>query len=88
MRTVWKQDITEDARQSYEWPQGAEIVHAEMQNGRPRVWFLCDPDAPKEARNFHLVPTGGPIENPHLTHRASFLLFGGQIVAHLFEDTA
>ena len=88
MQTIWKQDVTEDARQTFEWPQGASIVAAAMQNGRPRVWFLCNPEKPKVERKFMLVPTGGPISPPAGTrtrHVASFQLFGGKIVAHLLE---
>lgn len=85
---VWKQPLTNAAVQEYDWPAGSRILHGEVQGETPCLWFACDPGEPRRQRRFVLLPTGGPFGSLDLsgwTHVATFMLYGGGIVAHLFE---
>jgi hypothetical protein len=83
---VWKQDVPTDPEMEFVWPMGAQILHGDIQNGMPRVWFRCDPSKPKVTRRFRLMPTGGEMEGGEAwIHRASFLFAGGELVFHLME---
>lgn len=88
--TVWKFpfDIEDDI--GVEMPRGARVLHVDAQFGRPCLWALVAPAAPKEVRRFRLAGTGHPL--PPLDrvifdwiHVGSFQMAGGQLVWHLFE---
>lgn len=87
--SIWKQDISEDHVQKFQWPRGARVIHHEIQNGKPRLWFQfpAEDREERELRVFRLYPTGVPMEEIETKrHVATFMLYGGEIVAHLYED--
>jgi hypothetical protein len=85
--TVWKYRIPPGARFPVEMPEGAQIVHVDMQGDTPQMWAVVDPALPTEERWFRLVGTGHEIPecSGRRKHVGSFLTRGGAFVFHLFE---
>lgn len=97
-RAIYKQVLV-DSRpvQRFEWPSGSEVLHAEVKDGHPCIWFVCNPGQPRLPRTFLLLPTGGPYGEGKAedegwskdigrgSHVATFLSEGRSIVGHLFE---
>ena len=44
-------------------PEGAVFIDIQAGQSGPSVWFLVDPTAPTEERNFCMVATGQPLPN-------------------------
>lgn len=98
-RIIWKFDISADARQVLYMPKGAEVLCVQRQGPTPKLWALCDPDAPaNEPRTFALYGTGHLINDPQFEQASmvssaapkawyigTFQLHDGQLVFHLFE---
>lgn len=43
-------------------PGGGEVIHVQPSSGGGiNIWVVCDPEAPKYKRYFHLVTTGQPV---------------------------
>ena len=87
MRTVWKFPFQAADHQDIEMPQGAKILHIDVQGDTPCLWALVDPSRPREKRHFRLAGTGHPIEEDTGIHVGSFMMMGGVLVFHLFDQT-
>lgn len=87
MKTVWKYTMDMAKIQTIRMPQGAEILHVEVQMRCPCIWVLVDPTAPYEDREFQLAGTGHSINHSdkQLKHIGTCVLNGGMLVIHVFE---
>lgn len=66
-------------------PFGAKIIHVGQQNNVPMLWALVDPNADlTETRDFFASPTGTVVPD-RSTYLGTAHLYGGDIVAHIFE---
>ena len=74
-------DLTDD--QQISMPVGAQVLTLQMQDRKPTIWALVNPDAPKEIRRFALFGTGHPFDPSGLTYVGTFQTRG--LVFHLFE---
>jgi hypothetical protein len=86
-KTIWKYalEIT-DAPTFLSVPKDAEILCIQLQNGVPRVWMLCNPDAPPETRAFSCVGTGHPMAAGYKgSYVGTVQMMGGSLVWHFFE---
>jgi hypothetical protein len=87
--SVWKYPlaVTDEDDFKIEMKKGAQILHLDTQQGMPCLWALVDPNAPVEGRYFHIAGTGHPIEGyEFMKHIGSFMLYGGSLVFHVFEQ--
>ena len=93
-KVIWKQPLTFDFEQTFEWPAGSHVLCGALQERGfeevPTLWFLCDPEQPRRPRKFAMLPTGGMVDEALSekikaeNHRATFELPNG-LVAHCFE---
>lgn len=83
-KTIWKLTLNE-ALARVEVPKGTEFLTAREQNDQICVWFLCDPDAPKEARTLEICGTGSAGSDGR--YLGSCHLRGGAFIFHVFEIT-
>lgn len=61
-RIVWKFPLHSVAcKTAIESPQGATPLNVAWYEGRPTVWMLCDPHAPRVTRSILAVNTGQPM---------------------------
>lgn len=87
MRTIWKFPFHIDGTVSLRMPEGAVVVHVDVQNGQPTLWALVDENAATEVREFHIFGTGHKVpDGVGLNHHVgSFQLLDGVFVGHMFE---
>ena len=65
-------------------PVGAQFLSAQIQNGKPVMWFLVRPWMPKVQREFFVHGTGNPVDSFHpWRHLAT--IQDGPMVWHLME---
>lgn len=58
-RVVWKFPMPVGFGEvAVDMPVGAEILSVGQQDVGPRIWALCDPEAPREPRLLLVLPTG------------------------------
>ena len=84
--TIWKFPARPDMF-VLEMPSGARILSIDAQNGKPFLWALVDPDAPKVQRRFLTAGTGHPLHDSvsGAAFVGTFQLHGGALVFHLFD---
>lgn len=86
---VWKFDVPISDELTVEMPANAQILAVQVQTGRPAMWALCSPDAPRETRRFRWFGTGHPMPPVGLTwghiYRGTVQIAEGALVFHLFE---
>ncbi|KKN21865.1 hypothetical protein LCGC14_0920940 [marine sediment metagenome] len=86
MKAVWKYPTKPDIF-GHELPEGAQVVHFDMQHGEPTMWVLVDTDAPLDQRPFLVAGTGHelPVDARYI---ASCIDRELGLVWHLFEPLA
>jgi hypothetical protein len=88
MLKVFKYPVHIDDYFSIDLPEGARVLHAEAQDGRPQLWALVDPETNVTVtRRFRFAGTGHPITEPldKLRHVSTFSMEGGRLIFHIFE---
>ena len=81
MKTIYKYELrNQDA--SMKLPKGAEILSVAIQDGRPMMWALVDPDNVLEDRFISTVGTGWQVEDS-MKYICTYM--EGYFVWHVFE---
>lgn len=86
-KAVWKYEVGLKSHFVHEMPTGAKFLVGKMQREEPQMWFLVDPDAAKEQRQFIVVGTGHREVPPGAVYLFSFMVSDGTFVFHVFEVT-
>lgn len=84
-KAVYKYDIPSFKASEIQMPEGAQILSLQVQDGRPRIWALVNPEARPKAREFMVVGTGHEIERENIRHIGTWQQMDGALVWHLFE---
>lgn len=61
----------------------AEVLHVEMQQGAPTLWFIDTLNQPQVDRRFLTIWTGHKFNVDGLTHVGTAV--GERLVSHIFE---
>jgi hypothetical protein len=81
MKTIYKYELSsKDA--SMKLPKGAEILSVAIQDGRPMLWALVDPENVLEDRFISTVGTGWELED-NMKYICTYM--EGYFVWHVFE---
>ena len=84
MKTIWKQELMIGVgEQTYRLPFGCELLHLDMQYGKPCIWFEVDPDNDPVDYTFHTVGTGHEIDF-EAQYVGTYLAVEGQFVGHVY----
>lgn len=86
MSTIWKFELSETGVYSYlEMPKKARILAVQNDNktGKPCLWAIVNPKAPREDRIFVILGTGSPMGEGR--HDYVGTIQGGPFVWHVFE---
>jgi len=52
-KAIYKQVVTDVGPVlRFHWPAGAEILHADVKDAHPCIWYVCDPTQPPRMRTF------------------------------------
>lgn len=86
--TIWKYEIPIADLVEICMPEGAVVLHAGVQHDIPVMWARVDPAARMVVRKFRVAGTGHALEPEVGEHLGTFLLNGGQLVVHVFEETS
>ena len=89
IKQVWKFEIT-PKQTTLEMPKGAEILTIQLQNEKPCIWALVNPENAKELRHFEVYGTGANINcdiGIERIYRGTFQInnLNMPLVFHLFE---
>lgn len=86
-RTVWKYRVPLGDGDVFEImiPAHADALTVQMQDGKPQMWALVDPNLPTWPYRFRIAGTGHPIEERIKKYVGSFQLYAGALVFHIFE---
>lgn len=94
-QTIWKYTLSIDPTllrimgpeiNTLDIPEGATFLSLAMQHGVIALWYLVDPDAPKQQHQYAVVGTGHPAPDTDSgVYRGTVLLMEGDLVLHVFE---
>lgn len=85
---IWKFPILNIESSVIRMPEGAEILTIQVQDKKPCIWALVNPENEKESRIFEIYGTGHDINCDSEIKRKyinTFQLSGGMYVFHVFE---
>ncbi len=83
---IWKWDLRIDDLQIIDMPLGADILTVQTQGGQPRLWAVCDENAPLRPRRIAMYGTGHLINEHPGIYIATFQVDSGALVFHVFEQ--
>lgn len=82
MKQIWKYDVHDG---SIRMPIGAKILSVQLQNNRPMMWAIVDPNAETEIRKFEIVGTGMGFNDTNYMYTYIGTFQDNPFVWHLFE---
>jgi len=85
MKTIWKATLLPADSQKIEMPKNAKVLTVQPQKDNACMWFLCDPNAPTETREFAVYGTNHIIDERFKKYVGTFQLYEGGLVFHVFE---
>ncbi len=88
MNAIWKFGLTLEDAQAVMMPKGAEVLHVTAQHNHPCLWARVDTDADLEQRRFFTHGTGHQVVAKAGKHVGTYLLDGGALVFHVFEEAS
>lgn len=84
--TIWKFPLKMQGVQTLDIPEGAVILHIELQYGQVCVWALVNPKAKKTHRTFAMYGTGQLLDvSAEEEHIFTFSQDEGSFIWHVFE---
>jgi hypothetical protein len=69
-------------------PQGAEPLCVQVQHDKAFIWARVAPENPLALHNFRVAGTGHDLGTKVGRHIGSFMLYGGDLVFHVFAESA
>jgi hypothetical protein len=92
MRAVYKYPFPLRDKFTMVRPMGSKVRHVGMQptEGLPHMWLELDPSDSgllNHLHTYHVIGTGRPVPE-YMTHVATFMVDGGRLVWHLYENEA
>ena len=88
MITVYKYELPVMDESSVWLPAGAEVLKICEVYSKVQLWAKVDTDQPQELRKFYIHGTGHPIYVENLKHIDTFIMQGGALVFHVFEEAS
>lgn len=82
---IWKWTLEITGEQTLLLPAGAKLLDVQMQNGDCCLWAICDEKAEKAPRHIAIYGTGHPIQDDPGEYIATFQVYNGALVYHVFE---
>ena len=88
MKTIWKFTLEITYEQTVEMPTGAALLCVQIQGGKPQLWALVDPSAPRESRTIITLDTDEPAPDRFGAYLGTYQTHRGAVVSHVFEGVA
>jgi len=85
-KTIWKFELDARDIQRIEMPESAEILCIQVQNLKPCIWALVEPENAKVKRTFEIFGTGQSMNNDRdRKYIGTYQINNGMYVFHVFE---
>lgn len=87
MRTIYKQDLSLTDDQYIEVPVGAKLLHIDIQNQKPCIWYECE--SKNVLKKLRILCFGTGREIPYtnnLRYIGTVLVASGNGVFHFYEE--
>ncbi len=82
---IYKYPIPVTDRFVLDLPDDAHVLSVQVQDGLPKVWVWCDPQAKMFPRHFEIVGTGQEVSEPVIAGSYIGTFQMPPFVWHLFE---
>lgn len=83
---VYKYGVELNDYFEFDMPGGAKILTVQMQNGKPYMWAMVNPEEELQKRTFRMAGIGHSInEREIIGYIGTFQMQDGTLVFHLFE---
>ena len=88
-RVIWKYELPKIGEFSLDLPANPFYLDVQAQRGTPVLWVLVNPNSPKQAYHFVLIPTGQEFCSfkGGMRHLGTVQMYNEELVWHLFELT-
>jgi len=86
VRTIYKYPLEFLGRQDVALPVGAEFLSVQMQRDSICMWFIVDPEDPKETRTFFIVGTGHAMPPGNFLFLGTVQMEDGRFIWHIFSE--
>lgn len=74
--------------QTIAMPKDAKILTVQLQDGKPCIWAMVNPEQPEVKRTIATYGTGHEVKSPNkLTYIGAYQLRNGALVYHVFEQS-
>jgi len=84
-QTIWKYPLEFEDVQTIQMPIGAEILTAQIQDGKPCLWAVVDPEKENKPRFIQIFATGYPMPGISLDRKYIASIQIGRKTYHVFE---
>jgi hypothetical protein len=88
MKTIYKYPLIHSKVNLVKMHKGAQVLTAQVQNGKACIWVLADTSKPLEDKEVEVVATGETLDNENgytRIYRGTVQLHDGALVFHIFE---
>lgn len=86
MATIWKYELTAEGSQDLAVPGNGKVLCVQVQQGKPCVWLLVEPEQEVQLHRIRMFGTGQPyIEVDGLDYIGTIQLYDGSLVFHVFD---
>lgn len=89
-KSIWKYQISIQGRSTILVPEGAKFLHVDQQDATRHMlclWAEVEGVALQEPRVFHVIGTGYAFPEVDLDYIGTVLMYGGQLVWHVYVET-
>ena len=84
-KTIWKFPLEITDEQEVEIPTPFRLLTIQLQNDKPCLWAIVEPEGPKEKVRILCIGTGHPIDEELGYHLGTIQLYNGQLIFHFFR---
>jgi len=82
---IWKYTLNNPTN-NIMMPKNAKILDVQIQHNEIQMWALVNENNEQEQRDFSIFGTGNEIPDDPGDYIATFQLYDGKLVFHVFED--
>ena len=86
MKKIFKYELSFENRTFLKMPEKSEIMDIQIQNGKPVMWAMVEPDSREIEVKINIYGTGWTID--HLATKDEYLatICDGELVFHFFMN--
>jgi hypothetical protein len=83
---IWKFELQKERTQLLKMPKKSEIMDIQMQNGKPVMWALVDPETDEIEVKINMYGTGWDTHQSSIKDEYLSTVQDGELVWHFFMN--